>query len=136
MNPMDGLNLFSGLGYTKATYEEYTKGSSDYSGNYVINSPRYTFNVGANYRFEGGYYVGGNYAYFGKVYYDNDNTHSQSYGVTNVKIGYEHEKFDVYLYAKNLFDEGYITRAFVVNSNWYARAGEPRSFGVAFAYRF
>ncbi|NCB53821.1 MAG: TonB-dependent receptor [Epsilonproteobacteria bacterium] len=136
MNPMDGLNLFSGLGYTKATYEEYTKGSSDYSGHYVINSPRYTFNVGANYLFEGGYYVGGNYAYFGKVYYDNDNTHSQSYGVTNVKIGYEHEKFDVYLYAKNLFDEGYITRAFVVNSNWYARAGEPRSVGLAFAYRF
>ncbi|NCD11632.1 MAG: TonB-dependent receptor [Epsilonproteobacteria bacterium] len=136
MNPMEGLNLFSGFGYTKATYEEYTKGASDYSDNYVINVPRYTFNVGANYRFEGGYYVGGNYAYFGKVYMDNDNTRSQSYGVTNVKIGYEQENFDVYLYAKNLFDEGYVTRAFVVNSNWYARAGEPRSVGVAFAYRF
>lgn len=136
MNPMEGLSLFSGLGYTKATYEEYTKGTSDYSGNYVINSPRYTFNLGANYRFEGGYYVGGNYAYFGKVYYDNDNTHSQSYGVTNVKIGYEKEKFDIYLYAKNLFDEGYITRAFVVNSSWYARAGEPRNIGLAFTYRF
>ena len=60
----------------------------------------------------------------------------QNYGITNTKVGYETDKFDIYLYSKNLFNKGYKTRAFEVGGEWYARGGEARKIGAAFKYRF
>ena len=133
---MEGLNIFSGASYVDAKYDSYKQGSRDYSGKYVIDVPKITFNIGTTYRNVNGFYAGVNYAYFKDLYFDNENTKSQSYGVANIKIGYEKNDFDVYLYSNNVFDESYKTRAVEVSNTWYARAGEPRKIGVAFKYRF
>ncbi|QAR33512.1 TonB-dependent receptor [Geovibrio thiophilus] len=135
--PLSGLVVNAGAGYTYAEYKDYTKGDEDFSGNRVIDSPLYTANFGAAYRFGGGFYANTNYSYFGKVYFDPANSEEQkSYGVLNAKIGYQGSRYDIYLYGRNLLDEEYAVRAFEVNDVWYGRAGEPRVIGVAVAGRF
>jgi len=134
--PTDGLNITMGTSYIDATYDDYKEGASDYTNKNVVDSPKITLNFGANYRMENGFYIGANYSKFQDVYFDKENTKSQSYGITNAKLGYEEEDYDFYIYGNNIFDEEYITRAFEVNDTWYARAGDPQSFGVAVKYRF
>jgi iron complex outermembrane receptor protein len=132
----NGIDISMGASYVDAKYDSYKKGAIDYSGKHIIDAPKMTFNIGTIYRDVSGFYIGANYAYFQDVYFNNSNTKSQSYGITNAKIGYEANDFDIYLYSNNIFDKGYKTRAFEVSNKWYARAGEPRVVGLAFKYRF
>jgi len=134
--PTDELSFNLGASKIDAKYDSYTSGNIVYDGKRIIDVPQTTVNVGARYRALNGYYIGANYSHFGKVYFDKENTKSQSYGVTNLKIGYEKENFDIYLYGSNIFDKEYKTRAFAVNGSWYARAGSPRTVGVNLRYRF
>ncbi len=67
--------------------------------------------------------------------FDKANKYSRDpYEIVNAKIGYEANNFDVYLYAKNLFDEkydsaGYYGGAYVVYS-------DPGEVGLQLVYRF
>lgn len=131
-------NLFFSLGasYVDAKYDTYKRGASDYSGKKIIDVPEFTFNFATTYRLINGFYAGAQYTRFDNLYFDNANTKKQSYDITNLKLGYEHNDFDVYIYANNVFDKEYKSRAFEVGGNWYARAGEPSQVGLAFNYRF
>jgi iron complex outermembrane recepter protein len=134
--PTDELRFNLGASKVDATYDSYISGTTVYDGKKIIDVPETTVHFDATYRAMNGYYAGASYSHFGKVYFDKANTRSQSYGVTNLKIGYEKEDFDIYLYGNNIFDKEYKTRAFEVSGNWYARAGSPRQIGVALNYRF
>lgn len=135
--PVTGLELTGTLGYTDAKYEDYVKGSEDYSGNYIQTAPRYTASGGFRYRFSSGFFVSALYSRYGKMYFDAANTAKQDpYGIINAKAGYESEKFDVYLYGRNIADEEYASRGFISGGTWYGRAGEPRVVGAALTYRF
>lgn len=130
------LLISANFGYTDAKYKDYSNGSAVYNDKYVIDSPKYTYNLSSRYRFDNGIYLGANMASFRDIYFDNENTQKQSYTIVNAKIGYEHDNFDIYIYGKNLFDEEYITRAFIMGEQWIGRAGQPQIFGLEFAYRF
>ena len=131
------LSFSLGLAYTSAKYNDYKRGSNDYSGKRVIDVPKTTINLATTYRMDNGFYAGANYSRFGDVYFDNENDRTQTYDITNVKIGYEEEDFDIYVYGNNVFDEEYKTRAFAIDSgDWYARSGAPSQFGIALNYRF
>jgi len=135
--PVRGLSLVAGAAYTDAQFEDYTNGSDIFDGNKVTNSPEYTLNLGATYRFSDGFFINVNYNHFGRIYFDRANTVSQSdYGLFGAKIGYETEYFDVYLYGKNIFDQEYATRAFDVSDVWYGRAGAPQILGIVLQMRF
>lgn len=42
------------------------------------------------------------------MYLDKTNTYTcDAHQIINVKIGYETERFDIYLFGRNLFDEEY-----------------------------
>ncbi len=135
--PMPGLEIFAGGGYTDAQYEDYTSGTNVYDDKQIMDSPEYTLHLGVTYRFENGFLINGRYMHFGEIYFDPANTCSQkNYGLADAKIGYETERFDVYVYGKNLFDEEYVTRAVEMSSGWYGRAGTPQTFGVMLTARF
>jgi len=135
--PVTGLELTGTFGYTDAKYEDYVRGDEDYSGNYVQTAPRYTASGGFRYRFTNGFFVSALYSRYGKMYFDAANTAKQDpYGIINAKVGYESERYDIYLYGRNLADEEYASRAFKSSDVWYGRAGEPRVVGVAFTGRF
>jgi iron complex outermembrane receptor protein len=74
----------------------------------------------------------------GDSYYDFANTEKEDdYQLVNTRVGYEREYFEIYLWAKNLFDEEYVTRAIDAGAgDWLARAGDPLTFGITLAGRF
>ena len=135
--PLAGLELMAGAALTHAEYDDYTQGTQVYDGKKVIDSPEYTLNFGATYRMKNGVFVHAGYTHLGEIHHDLANTHSQeNYGLVDAKIGYETERFDIYVYGKNLFDEEYVTRAGEVNGTWYGRAGAPQVFGITATVRF
>jgi len=56
-----------------------------------------------------------------------------AYEIVNTKIGYEADKYDLYLYAKNLFDTEYDSKGY---NKFYTIYSEPREIGVQLTYRF
>jgi iron complex outermembrane receptor protein len=139
--PLHGLELTGSFGYTDVEYKDYKpQPGVDYSGNKAIDTPRYTARLGATYRLDNGLFFGASYNHYGKVYFDPANEGSQGeYQIVDARIGYEHDDFEVYLYARNIFDETYFTRSVhsgVGGSQWYGRQGEPQTFGISLSYKF
>ena len=132
-----GLELVAGASYTDAAYDDYQTGTESFGGNKVIDSPEYTLNLAATYRFGGGFFVNAGYRHFGKIYFDPANTTVQdNYGLARLKLGYESDTFDLYLFSRNLFDTDYFTRAFGSGGAWYGRAGAPLTIGAGLSIRF
>jgi iron complex outermembrane receptor protein len=135
--PLKGLELVAGAAYTDTQYDEYTSGTDVLDGNKTIYAPEYTLNLGATYRHSSGLFLSALYNHVGEIYLDTVNTTSQGdYGLLYAKVGYETEHFDIYLYAENLLDQEYVTRAFEVSEVWYGRAGTPQTFGLVLQARF
>ncbi len=54
-----------------------------------------------------------------------------------MKIGYEREKWDIYLTVKNLTDEQYFLEAYEDPTIGYVgTVGDPRTISLRFNYRF
>ncbi|WP_169727819.1 TonB-dependent receptor [Desulfovibrio inopinatus] len=136
-NVVPGLNLYGNAGYTDARFVEYSDDDGDYSGNRIPNVPRYTATFGGVYRFLDNYMVNADIMTVGDIEWDSANSESQDiYNILNAKIGYEGDNIDVYLWGKNLFNVNYATRAFIMNDQWYGRAGDPLRVGITLSYRF
>lgn len=104
----EGLSMMAGFGYNHIEFDEFRDALGDYKGNKPSYAPEYTLNIGAQYRHGSGFYARADLIGYGKMYLDHANTHSRdAYQIVNAKIGYEAERFDVYLYGKNIFDERY-----------------------------
>jgi len=135
--PLPGLDLFANGAFTDARFEDYSDDQGDYSGNTVPNVPKYTSSGGVTYRFWDHFMVSADYTWIGAIQWDQANSKSQSqYRLFNSKIGYETENVDVYLWGKNLFGENYATRAFMMDDEWYGRAGDPRTVGLSASLKF
>lgn len=129
--PTQGLNLSGSVGFVDSTFDEFMFGTENYKDNTVPNVPGYTCRLALNYRFGGHYLVSAEYLGTGELYWDSANKKSQSgYELVNAKIGYETNHLSLYLWANNLLDEAYATRAFEMSGQWYGRAGDPLCFGV------
>ncbi|WP_321413791.1 TonB-dependent receptor [uncultured Desulfobacter sp.] len=130
-----GLSLFAGFSYNNTEFDEYNDGFTDYSGNKTTFSPEYNYTIGIQYRAEQGYYASANLSGYGDMYLDLDNEYKRpAYELVNAKIGYETEKYDIYLYAKNLFDRNYDIEGHYYGV--YTYYNTPREVGVRATYRF
>lgn len=128
------ISLFTNFGYNDITFGNFSDIKGDYSGNVKPYAPKYNFSIGAQYRDASGYYARGDITGYGKMYTDNKNIYERkAYELVNVKIGYEKNNFDIYLYGKNIFDTNYDTHGF---SNKFTVYSDPREIGVQLAYRF
>lgn len=142
----DNLHLGAGIGFNNSKFDEYTDdtydssgvktGEVDYSGNYAPNTPKYTYNISARYNIDKSYVLA-KLNGISSMYYDSANTvQEDSYRTVDLTFGTQIKGFDLKLWSKNIFDEGYATRAFEFGDVWYARAGEPRTFGFELAKKF
>lgn len=126
----------------------YGRGSQGIAGNRVNGAPRWTANVGGQYRLS--YlgvqqYVNANYAWRSATYGDiNNSLYSRipAYGLFNFSTGWrvpqgEAGLWDVSLWIRNAFDKRHFLGLTSVGSNYYlASAGQPRSFGASLRYDF
>ena len=159
--PTSNLSLSLNGAYTLARFDNgtaptpfevfngtYGRGSRSIAGNTVNGAPKWTFNVGAQYRrfLENSVeqYVNANYSWRSETYGDiNNSVYSKipSYGLFNLATGfripYRDGRWDVSLWAKNVFDKHYFLGLTTVGNNYYVgSAGQPRSVGASVRYDF
>ena len=151
--PATGLELTAGFGYTDVEFDDFKDsifdldptsptygqkiGEIDYSDKKNAFVPEYTYNLGIQYRTMNGFFGRVDLLGVGDAYFDFANTEKQgAYELVNARLGYEREYFEVYLWAKNLFDREYITATFGSPGNFVGRAGDPQTFGISLSARF
>ena len=131
----DSLSFMAGYGYNDTEFDKFSDALGDYEGNQNPFSPEYTFNLVAQYRHAGGFYARADLIGYGQIYFDKANEYSRdAYEIVNAKVGYEAENFDVYLYAKNLFDKEYDSDGYF--SGFYTIYSDPGEAGLQLVYRF
>ena len=131
VRPAPGLELYLGAGYTKARFDDFNSPIGDFSGHHINNIPSGTVNLGAEHRTSWGGVARVDWQWIGDTWFDEGNTVKQdAYGLLNARIGYENERFGVYLFARNLFDEEYYTHTYLFQGLPAATPGTPRIAGV------
>lgn len=134
-NVADGLSVTAGYGYSDIEFDAYSDLSGDYKGNKNPWAPEYTYNLGAQYRSDSGFFWRADLVGCGKLYFDQANLYSRDpYEVVNGKIGYESKHFDVYLYGRNIFDQDYSSDEYY--SGYYTVYSDPGEIGLQFTTRF
>jgi len=146
--PIQGLDFFAGFGYTEAKIDDWTATEMDmmtyqfvtydYEDKYLPDAPKYTYNLGIQYRHKIGFFGRVDLLGTGSFYHDAKNRIKEDgYELVNLRLGYEIEHFDIIFWCKNVFDEEYET----VRFEWAGAGvggmdGEPRMFGTTVTYRF
>jgi iron complex outermembrane receptor protein len=129
------ISLFASAGYTDVTFDDFSDTGGDYSGNINPFAPKYNFSVGAQYRSNHGWFARADVNGYGKMYLDKANQYERdAFFLVNLKAGYEAQSFDVYVYAKNLFDEKYDSVGYY--DGLYTIPSPPREIAMAVTYRF
>ena len=134
------LSVNGFIGYTHAEYGEYIDPMTDvnYEGHLAVNVPEYDAGLFLEYRNPFGIFARTEMQNIGGSYFDRANTKKQSaYTLFNMKIGYEQERWDIYLSAKNLTDKQYFVTAYEDSTvGWMGTVGDPRTFSLVLNYRF
>jgi iron complex outermembrane receptor protein len=132
--PITGLTVSAGFGYSDLEFDEFEDAEGDYSGNKKPFAPEYSYNFGIQYRSALGWYCRADLAGYGKMYVDKANKFKRDpYRIVNVKLGYEHDWFDIYFYGKNIFDEEYNN---LYSDGAYVYYSEPVETGIQVNFRF
>jgi iron complex outermembrane receptor protein len=143
--PMPGLDVFGGFGYTNARFSDgSTALGLDVSDNEIPNTPKVTFNLGAQYGRAlswGTLYGRADLVVYGAFKYDELNVEGQdSYSLTNLRIGARRNMFFAEGWIKNAFDTKYIPVAFAYGqlapSGYIGENGAPRTFGLSVGVKF
>ncbi|MGG6270072.1 TonB-dependent receptor domain-containing protein [Leptolyngbya sp. AN03gr2] len=131
--PIRGLNLIAGVGYTNARFERYSNPftGQNFNGNKVPVAPNFTYNLAAQYRSPGGIFARVDLVGSGTTFFDDANQIRQKpYALVNARLGYESNNWGVYVFANNLFNTRYITQGFVFPPpNVIAAFGDPVTYG-------
>lgn len=142
----ENLYLSAGYAYNNAKFDEYIDniydsagkkiGEKSYKGHRAASTPKDTLNVSARYNIEDSYILA-SLNRVGDMYHNLDNTQKEkAYNLVDLTIGTKIKDFDIKIWGKNIFDKNYITRAFEMNGQWFARAGSPRTFGFEISKKF
>ncbi|VFQ46929.1 TonB-dependent receptor [Desulfoluna butyratoxydans] len=128
------FTLFGGLGLNETTFDSFEDALGNYSGNENRFAPKYSFNCGLAYRDARGLFAQVDATGYGDMYLDKTNTTKRdAYELVNVKLGYEAQFFDIYLYGRNVFDTTYDTIGFAGIYNIYS---PPAEWGARVTVRF
>ncbi|MEM1153864.1 MAG: TonB-dependent receptor [Pseudomonadota bacterium] len=122
--------------WQESELKEFETGGIDASGDELPYSPNFSGSIGATWQHEKGWTASMDIAYsgdyFSNIPTDND-TKVSEHTIVNGRVGYRSERWGVYLYTKNLFDENYVVSANRVNDDpalWTASLGRPRTLGL------
>jgi iron complex outermembrane receptor protein len=151
--PVKGLDVSAGAGYTDARYSRFTEPPAvsltgttpmDLDGKPISFVPEFTANVSARYRLPWWHlYIHGEVIGVGRYHLDDSyNVASgpvtqDAYCLVNAQIGYESGHFEVYFFAKNIFDTHYYNNALNLGyPTLVLQPGDPGAYGVAASARF
>lgn len=150
----DHLTLSLGLAYLDAKYDEYETMVSDglgglepadFSGNPLVNAPRWTGNANATYTLPVG---PGTATFFGQVTYSSEKVSNftnlpqeriKELTLVNARASWtpNHERWSLGVYGRNLTDETYFSqKLYLPGAFAFGGVGDPREYGVDFKYNW
>lgn len=133
------------LGLLRTRYYGYRPAGEDLSARDQAHAPRYQASLNATWRHPLGWMARVDVSAVDGFYFDvpPNPTRSEAYTLTNVKVGYEADRWSVYAWGRNVFDRDYTVRGFffgneppLFEDNRYVQLGEPQQFGVTARWEF
>jgi iron complex outermembrane receptor protein len=139
------LELGGSLGLLQTLYRGFVQNGVELPDRALPNAPNWQAAVNATWRDPRGPYARVDVTGMDAFYYDlpPNNTRSNPYGLVNGKVGWETERYEVYLWGRNLLNKDYTVRGFYFGdeppnfpNKLYTQLGDPRNWGVHFTVRF
>jgi iron complex outermembrane recepter protein len=137
--PIAPLQLYGSLGLMRTEFDSFNSANGDFSGNEFPEAPAYTVSFGGMYRHPMGWFAGANMRHTDGYYSGGDLQNSSlrfvdGYTLVDARVGWEWEHYKLTVFAKNLFDEQYVTgKSFGASQ---ATAGDEQLVGVTLSGRF
>lgn len=140
--PIPPLQLYGSLGLMRTEFDSFNSPDGNFSGNKFPEAPAYTIAVGGMYKHETGWFAGANLRYTDGYYSGGDvgNTSLRfvdGYTLVDARIGWEWENYTLTLFAKNVFDEKYVTSISTSSGvQSQATVGDEQLVGVTLLGKF
>lgn len=129
VRPMSGLRIIGSLGLLESEFKKHKE--TQYEGNTIPFAPKFNASLAVQHNFRNGLYARAEGIWHGKTYFDEDNVYSQdNYLITNAKVGYENDNFNINIYVNNLFDETYYTIFNRASGVEKGVTGAPLTWGI------
>ena len=128
----ESLYLFASYGFTVAKIKDGL-----HEGKTLVDVPDMTASLGAQYNLNKYLYIKSDIRYMGERFYSINNTAREgSYTITDLALGYKVNKWDLEIFADNLFDKRYVDFMINTPSNNYYHFGNPRFIGAKASVSF
>lgn len=129
------LDVYGSLGHSRTKFDDFTVTTgavTDLSGQQFAFAPALTLSAGGTYHWANGFLVNLNANYRSEVFSEVGVAQATSRApdrtLVNARVGYETDRWGVYVYGHNIFDEEYFS---YFRSGYSAAVlGDPRVVGV------
>ena len=129
------FDLYGSVGHSKTKFDEFEVdlgNATNLSGTEFAYAPAWTLAAGANYRWNSGFVANVNASYRSAVYTESGayqaGSRVDARTLVNAKIGYETDRWGLYVYGENILDEHYMSYN---RTEWnQAVLGDPRVVGM------
>lgn len=137
LRPVRTLQLGGQIGYVKAVYDEYTRGTTDYAGQQFPATPRSTVGATMNWRPTVDWEVGVAARHISRVFLQTSRQADDPYTLVDAHLSWFGKGWTATVYGKNLGDAKYLTRAINDGAGGVLSVrGAPRTVGMSLAYDF
>ncbi|MEM1401917.1 MAG: TonB-dependent receptor [Pseudomonadota bacterium] len=136
------IEIYANVGYAGTEFDDYvgadaTGAPADLSGNQFPQAPEWTGSVGGNFSLGNGFDADFSINYTDESYYTPRNLPdelNEPFTLVNARLGYQSDSFwSAHLYARNLFDEQYLSRK---RNDGSSTAGDSRVIGISVYAQF
>ena len=142
---LEQVELGGTLGLLYSRYSGFRPTGINVSDRDQAHAPEYQLSLNATWRHPAGWMARVDFVAVDDYYFDVPpaDQRAPAYSLTHLKLGYEAERWGVYVWGRNVFDEDYVVRGFYFANeppNWedkrYTHLGEPRQFGITARWEF
>jgi iron complex outermembrane receptor protein len=139
------LQFGGSLGLLQTQYHGFVQNGVVLPDRALPHAPPWQAAINATWRSPSGLFARLDVTGMGAFFYDlpPNWTRSNAYGLINSKLGWGNERWEAYLWGRNLLDKNYTVRGFYFGdeppdfpNKLYTQLGEPRNWGVHFTIRF
>ena len=143
----DGFTLTGGVSYLDAKYDNYVTGTTSYSGNRMIRSPKWQANAAASYEVPLSdtmkLRLRGDWSYTAKVFFEADEgarpfTTQPGFSLFNARAGLAEigDRWSIEGWVNNIGNKHYVTTIFAVPTSVLQVWSLPRTYGGTVRLRF
>jgi outer membrane receptor protein involved in Fe transport len=141
--PATALAFGATLGLLDSKYVDYRYGGRNLDGREQAHAPGYQYSLSAQWGREQGWMGRMDLTGCAAFYFDaSHDQRSQPYRLVHLKAGYAGERWSLYAWGRNVFDESYAVRGFYFGleppdyaNKLYVQRGDPRQAGITVEWR-